>query len=181
MPEINGFAIGPNAATGRQIASIVTHRIPGTSVELQVNASAAPLLIGLAREFHRTVEPLVPGDCWGYEYLTVRGSERMSFHSAGIAVDLNAPAHPFGRRGTFDAGRAELCRALAAKFGCRWGGDADRWVEEMHFELALSRRAAHRLADRLGLGFGPDVRVAAFTGPGRAPVAASAAARSLAG
>jgi hypothetical protein len=148
--DINGFPVGATAETGRTAAKIKTYRVPGTAVDLPVRADIAPLLIGLAAEFHRTVEPLDPGTCWGYAYRLVRGGTTPSFHAAGIAVDLNAPKHSLGRRGTFTPAQAATCRALAAKYGCRWGGDYVSRADEMHFEVILPRSAAVALATRSG-------------------------------
>lgn len=148
--DINGFVVGATATAGREAARIRTFRVPGTTVDLPVCADVAPLLIGLAAEFHRTVEPLDPKACWGYAYRPVRGGTTPSFHAAGIAVDLNAPRHPLGRRGTFSAAQTAQCRALARKFGCRWGGDYVSRADEMHFEVILPRPAALALATRIG-------------------------------
>lgn len=150
MADINGFPIGESAETGRAVAKIETFRVPGTGVDLPVRSDIAPLLIGLATEFHETVEPLDAGSCWGYAYRLVRGGTTPSFHSAGIAIDLNAPRHPLGKPGTFSAAQAKACRALAGRYGCRWGGDYHGRVDEMHFEIIVSHAAALDLVAHLG-------------------------------
>jgi peptidoglycan hydrolase-like protein with peptidoglycan-binding domain len=149
MPDINGFPIGESADTGRAVAQIESFRVPGTDVVLPMRAEIAPLLIGLAAEFHERVEPLEPGTCWGYAYRLVRGGITPSFHSAGIAIDLNAPRHPLGRKGTFSPEQAQICHALASRYGCRWGGDYHGRVDEMHFEIILPRPEALDLVAEL--------------------------------
>jgi peptidoglycan hydrolase-like protein with peptidoglycan-binding domain len=151
--DINGFPVGASAETGRATANIRTYRVPGTTVDLPVCADVAPLLVGLAEEFHRTVEPLDGGSCWGYAYRNVRGGSTPSFHAAGIAVDLNAPKHPLGRRGTFTPAQTARCRELAATYGCRWGGNYAGRADEMHFEVILPRAEAISLAHRLSGGY----------------------------
>jgi peptidoglycan hydrolase-like protein with peptidoglycan-binding domain len=151
--DINGFPVGASAETGRATANIRTFRVPGTTVDLPVCADVAPLLVGLAEEFHRTVEPLDPRSCWGYAYRNVRGGTTPSFHAAGIAVDLNAPRHPLGRRGTFTPAQTSRCRELAAKYGCRWGGNYAGRADEMHFEVILPRAEAVALVQRIGEGY----------------------------
>lgn len=81
MAFINGFSvsISPSAIGVRSF------RVPGTSVYLPVRAEIAPLLVGAASEWHRYVEPLVPGWNWGWNYRRVTGGYGYSYHSAGIA------------------------------------------------------------------------------------------------
>lgn len=145
MVAINGFSVSSSPSYLR----VKSFRVPGTSTYLPVRSEIAPLLIGLAAEFHRTVEPLVRGWCWGYAYRPVTGGRSPSFHSAGIAIDLNAPRHPYGRRHTFSAGDATRCRALARKYGCRWGGDYRTNADEMHFEIIVPRLTALVMARKL--------------------------------
>lgn len=142
MPEINGFTVSDD----RSEIGIKTYRVPGTNVLLPVRSEIAPLLIGMARDFNRYVEPLRPGWCWGYAYRQVRGGGSWSFHSAGIAIDLNSVKHFYGARNTFSPRQASMCRALARKYGLRWGGDYRRTADEMHFEVILPRDRALVLA-----------------------------------
>ncbi len=137
MASILGFyASSSPSATG-----IKTFRVPGTTVLIPVKAEVAPILIGFAREFHLTVEPLRAGWCWGYAWRAIRGAFSLSKHAPGIAIDLNAPRHPLGRRGTFSPGQVRQIRALCQKYGLKWGGDWSR-PDEMHFEIIENRSAA---------------------------------------
>ena len=139
MPFINGFAVRSSPSS----LGVRNFRVPGTSVSLPVRADVAPLLIGFAAEFHRSVEPLTRGWNWGYAYRAVRGASRPSFHAAGIAIDLNAPRHPLGRRGTFSPRQRATILALCKKYGLRWGGSYRGRPDEMHFEVILPIAAAH--------------------------------------
>jgi hypothetical protein len=145
MPSINGFSVSsrPSAIGVRNVL------VPGTSVRLPVRGEVAPLLIGLAKEFNEKVERLRPGWNWGYAYRAVRGLSKPSFHAAGVAIDLNAPRHPLGKRNTFTPAQRAMCRALAKKYGCRWGGDYRLRKDEMHFEVILPRAQALALVRRL--------------------------------
>lgn len=129
MATLNGWSAG---------SGIKTYRVPGTSTYLPVKASAAPLLIGFAAEFNRTIQPLHTGWCWGYAYRAVRGYATLSYHAFGLAIDLNAPIHPLGRSGTFTWRQRVKINALAKKYGLRWGGNYSGRKDEMHFELILS-------------------------------------------
>ena len=142
MVSINGFLV----SSDRGEIGIRSYRVPGSHVTLPVRAEIAPLLVGFARDFHAHVQPLHAGWCWGYAFRPVRGGTTPSFHSAGLAIDLNAPTHPLGRRGTFKPERQRIIRQLASRYGLRWGGDYRFRADEMHFEVILNRRGALDLA-----------------------------------
>jgi hypothetical protein len=129
MVTLNGWS----AATG-----IKTYRVHDTSTYLPVKAAVAPLLIGFAHEFHHTVEHLHTGWCWGYAYRNVTGYSTLSYHAFGLAIDLNAPAHPLGVRGTFSYRQRLKINALCKKYGLRWGGNYSGRKDEMHFECILT-------------------------------------------
>jgi hypothetical protein len=120
-------------------------------VYLPVRADVAPLLIGAAAEFHLKVEKLHPGWCWGWAPRAVRGGTAPSFHSAAIAEDLNAPLHPLGTSParSFSSREIALCRAIARKYGLRWGGDYRGRKDPMHFEVVLSPAQARALIRKL--------------------------------
>ncbi|MCZ4151843.1 hypothetical protein BZG21_46535, partial [Escherichia coli] len=60
-----------------------------------------------------------------------------SEHSAGTAVDFNAPAHGLGLSGTFSGAQVRSIRRILADLdgAVRWGGDYAGRKDEMHFEL----------------------------------------------
>ncbi|NUP83920.1 MAG: hypothetical protein HOV96_40980, partial [Nonomuraea sp.] len=113
---------------------------------------AGQLLVWIANEYHRTVEPLVWPGCWGYAERAVRGGTDLSNHASGTAADFNAPAHPLGTapETTFDPAKLAAARALAdrtilrGKRIVRWGGDygvplrggvAGSRPDSMHWEI----------------------------------------------
>jgi hypothetical protein len=135
---------------------IKSYVIPGSSLKLRCAAAVAPLLIGFAAEFHALIEPLDgAADDWGYCFRMVRGSESaLSNHSSGTAIDLNSLKHPLGAIGTFDANKVPMIRALAKKYGLRWGGDYHLRKDEMHFEILLNSEQVEKLINKLGLEAG---------------------------
>ncbi len=143
MASINGFNVVQYGAS-----ELATYTVPGSDTRLSVRKEVAPLLIGLARDFHATVEPLDRKSCWGHAPRKVRGGSAWSYHAPGIAVDLNADAHPMGRRGTFNPSREAAVRALLAKYTYvggrlfRWGADYHTRADEMHFEIVVPRGVA---------------------------------------
>lgn len=119
---------------------IKSYAVPGTALKLRCAEKVAPLLIGFAAEFHALIEPLDQGtlDDWGYCFRMVRGTtDKLSNHSSGTAIDLNASKHPLGQIGTFEAGKVPMIRALAHKYGLTWGGDYRSRKDEMHFEISI--------------------------------------------
>jgi hypothetical protein len=152
MVAINGFLVSPSPAA----IGLKTYTVPGTAVRLSVRSDIAPLLIGCAVAYNQRVERLHDGWNWGYAYRLVRGGSTPSFHSAGIAIDLNAPAHPIGTSPTANYSGAQItqCRAIARQFGLRWGGDYNGRKDGMHFEVIISHTAAVALARQIQSGGG---------------------------
>ena len=132
---------------------IKSFKVPGTDLKIRCAKKAAPLLIGLAAEFHETIEPIDKGtlDDWGYAFRMIRGStDSLSNHSSGTAIDVNAIKHPLGKRNTFTDKQEIIIRQIAAKYGCKWGGDWKR-ADEMHFEIDLNRKQVKERIKALGL------------------------------
>lgn len=128
------------------------YKVEGTSLKIRCAEKVAPLLINFAREFNELIEPLEGGalDDWGYCYRDVRGVPgKLSNHSSGTAIDLNAAKHPLGKGGTFDAAKVPMIKALAKKYGLTWGGDWAR-KDEMHFEINLDAAKTAALITKLG-------------------------------
>jgi hypothetical protein len=133
---------------------ITSYLVKGTSRKLKCAESVGPLLAAFAAEFHTLIEPIDEGtfDDWGYAFRMVRGStDRLSCHSSGTAIDLNATKHPLGKVGTFPAEKVPMIRALAKKYGLKWGGDYKGRADEMHFEVEVNTAKAKALIASLGL------------------------------
>lgn len=94
-------------------------------------------------QFLTELEPLIdggfmPGTCWGFEARNIAGTNTRSFHSYGLAVDVNAPYN--GRGGNGGHGRFQIPRtaiAVANKYGIESGLQWD-YTDPMHFEIHLS-------------------------------------------
>ena len=132
---------------------IKSYPVPGTKLKLRCAEKVAPLLIGFAAEFHNLIEPLDEGalDDWGYCFRDVRNVPgKLSNHSSGTAIDLNASRHPLGKAGTFDAEKVPMLKALAKKYALTWGGEWTR-RDEMHFEVSIDGTRVAALIMKLGL------------------------------
>jgi len=134
---------------------ITSYKVEGTNLKLRCAEGCGPLIAAFAAEFHALIEPIDGGalDDWGYCYRMVRGTtDKLSNHSSGTAIDLNATKHPLAKAGTFPAEKVPMIKALAKKYGLTWGG-ADNWKrkDEMHFEVAITPEKAKQLITKLGL------------------------------
>ncbi|MCX4468973.1 M15 family metallopeptidase [Micromonospora sp. NBC_01655] len=143
---------GWKAGSPEQIGGLDTSKVAGVAFPQGVRRGpVATVLHFLAYQLHTRVEPLHPGWCWGYHYKQIEGSDDLSNHASGTAVDFNAPEHPMGKRNTFSpAQRAEIRKILAELDGVvRWGGDYTGRPDDMHFEIVGSVAQVERLAARL--------------------------------
>lgn len=87
-------------------------------------------------QFHRHVEALIPGDCWGYEWRRATHSpQSLSCHASGTAADVNAPLHGDGASGTFTPVQVDWIHQILRDVGgvVAWRDDIP---DEMHFEIA---------------------------------------------
>ena len=133
---------------------IKSYPIKGTDIKIKAAAGCGPLLAEFAAQFHLLIEPIDTGglDDWGYCYRMVRGTtDKLSNHSSGTALDLNASKHPLGKAGTFPLEKVPMIQALAKKYGLAWGGDYRGRKDEMHFEMTLKPEQASKLITKLGL------------------------------
>jgi len=134
--------------------NVKPYPIKGTNLKIRCAAGAGELLAAFAAEFNELIEPIDEGklDDWAYAFRMVRGTtDKLSCHSSGTAIDLNATQHPLGKVGTFPLEKVPMIRALAKKYGLTWGGDYRGRKDEMHFELHVNREQASKLITKLGL------------------------------
>ena len=146
----NGYPASKDPAA----INIKSYPVKGTDRKLRCAESVGPLLAAFAAEFHELIEPIDNGglDDWGYAFRMVRGTtDKLSNHSSGTAIDLNATRHALGKVGTFPAEKVPMIRALAKKYGLKWGGDYVNRKDEMHFEVEVSAAKAKALIVSLGL------------------------------
>lgn len=100
---------------------------------------------GLWSALLSALAPSIPGGIktlGGYENrANVNNPSMASFHSYGLAMDVNAPWNPNGVSGYGRAGQyiipSGAAHSLAARYGMLWGGDFNGTPDPMHFEIHL--------------------------------------------
>jgi len=134
--------------------NVKPYPVKGTNLKIRCAAGAGELLAAFAAEFHELIEPIDEGklDDWAYAFRMVRGTtDKLSCHSSGSAIDLNALLHPLGKRGTFPLEKVPMIQALSKKYGLKWGGDFKSRADEMHWEVNVTPAKAKALIQTLGL------------------------------
>lgn len=121
------------------------------------SGDAHTILNELGRRFNAEVEAIRKDWSWGYAYRNVRGASIHSEHSAGTAVDFNAPEHGLGRVGTFSSAQVKAIRRILADLdgAVRWGGDYAGRKDEMHFELQGGTAKLAKVAAKIKGGVKP--------------------------
>lgn len=101
-------------------------------VPFTVAKDAAPKFEALLNDLEASGYPIRGDQSGGYNYRTIAGTNTLSNHAHGNAVDVNWSENARGTAGNIPPG---LARDLAAKHGMTWGGD---WKnpDPMHFEIA---------------------------------------------
>lgn len=133
---------------------ISTYTISGTTQKLALRRGpVATVLLYVAAQWHRRVEPIHVGWCWGYAERPIRGGVVLSNHASGTAIDLNAPAHPMGvaTSKTLSAKQIATIRQIMKECSglVRWGGEWTTRPDAMHFEINGTSAQITALAARL--------------------------------
>lgn len=78
--------------------------------------------------------------CWGFACRAIAGTSTPSNHSWGLAVDINAPSNPRGKK--LKTNMPSWMPDLWNAYGFRWGGDYVKDPDAMHYEFMGSRHDA---------------------------------------
>ena len=161
------MATSQNGYRANDRSLIASYKVPGGKISMR-KGDVATVLSYVANRFHSEVEPLKwPGN-WGYAERKIRGGSSLSNHASGTAIDLNAPAHYLGARGTFSAKQVRAIRRILKDCGgvVRWGGDYRGRKDEMHFEINAGTAAVARVAKAIRAGKKPGPSGGAVSGGG---------------
>lgn len=127
---------GSPAGSGGQLATITTSK-KGKST--QVAASLAPQFQAMIDELENVYGYEIYS-IGGYNYRYIGKTSTLSWHSGGIAIDINPRENPFGPNYITDmpaGGTGSEMVALANKYGMGWGGAwTGKSKDAMHFSAA---------------------------------------------
>jgi hypothetical protein len=140
------------ASSNKRTISVELFKVAGVEFVGGVKAGDVADVLGyVLMRVHLEVEKLVPGWCWGWAYRAVRAGSSLSNHASGTAVDVNAPVHPLGKRGTFSPQQRDRIRDVLSDVDgvVRWGGNYNGRPDEMHFEINAGPAAVAVVAARL--------------------------------
>lgn len=84
----------------------------------------------------------------GYNYRNIAGTNKLSNHAFGNAIDINPQANPMGRNLVTDMPTG--ISAIAARNGFDWGGDWKSKKDAMHFEISQAKSAGAALEKLAG-------------------------------
>lgn len=139
---------------------LMVFKVPGADRRLTLRADVGKYLAEFAGEYHAKVMPIDKGRLDDWSYTTPRpgrASSRISDHSGGVAIDLNAIGE--GRQGrrlswflAHPVKYANLRRLLRKYKLLEWGGDYKTFVDPMHFTFKYGVNAATVKAEMRRLG-----------------------------
>jgi hypothetical protein len=98
---------------------------------------------GLIGDLESSGYGIKPKESGGYNYRNIAGTNKLSQHAHGNAIDINWMDNARGTPGNIPP---DLARQLAQKHGMKWGGD---WKnpDPMHFEVAVPGQPGHTFGD----------------------------------
>ena len=125
------------ASEDKNEINVKNYIIAGTDRHFSMREEVAPVLGAFLAEFHKLVEPIDVGtyDDWGHYFRAVRGMTKLSNHSSGTAIDVNATKHGLGLKHTFKPEKVKIIQSLLVKYGLGWGGNYRVRKDDMHFEI----------------------------------------------
>lgn len=161
------MAVSQNGYRANDRSLIASYKVPGGKISMR-KGDVATILVYVAKRFDSEVEPLVwPGN-WGYAERKIRGGSSLSNHASGTAIDLNAPRHYLGARGTFTSRQVKVIKSILSDLQgvIRWGGNYSGRKDEMHFEINAGTARVREVAKAIRAGKKPGPSGGATASPG---------------
>lgn len=123
--------------TGIDLAKIAT----SSGLGADVNAKYAPQFQGFIKDLEGTGYKI--SSIGGYNYRNIAGTNKLSNHAFGDAIDINPQQNPMGKNLVTDL--PSNVGDMAAKYGLSWGGAWNSKKDAMHFEVSNSSDASKAL------------------------------------
>lgn len=144
-----------NGYVAKDASLIGKYTVPGTKVTVNIRkGDVSVVLLHFMAWFNTAIQPLRQSDTGGYNPRSIAGSNTLSNHASGTAVDLRWDDHPMGKVGTFTKAQFVKIHAQLAFYDgvIRWGGDYTGRKDEMHFEINKAPAAVALIATKCKTG-----------------------------
>jgi len=156
----NGWSASPVRAD----INVVPFVVAGVAFPAGVRGGDVEVVLRyLCEQMHARVEKLRKGWCWGHNFRINRNANNLSCHGSATAVDVNAPAHPNGKKGTWSRRQIKRIRKITEvelEGVVRCGEFFRGTTDGMHFEIVGTPAEVKRVADKLRARKVPKVRKA---------------------
>lgn len=170
-------APGSSSSAGSSLASAIGGNASGRAPVIPVARSSLPDIVGMtksgnqlttissagglstsvnasyASNFQGFINDLEAGgyrisSLGGYNHRNIAGTNRLSNHAFGNAIDINPLTNPMGRSLVTDM--PANVGDMASKWGLSWGGNWNSKKDAMHFEVNPASDALAKLASSTG-------------------------------
>lgn len=156
-PAFNNYNVKSLGWPVGNASVIVPYSYKGTPFPGGVHRDTVPLWNALLDELtgRLGVKLMNPG-CWGYNNRSIRSGGTPSFHSAGLALDVSAPANPYlASGGSAKHSIPDAAAGVARSLGMEWGGAWTSPKDYQHFEIHLTPAQVKTVAARLSVATPP--------------------------
>lgn len=138
------------ASAGSTKGGISLSQVSTQGLVAKVDAAYADRFQGLFNDLTKSGYKISSLGEGGYSYRNVAGTNNLSKHAFGDAVDINPRQNPqaYGATGNFAASGIDPA-ALARQNGLKWGGDWNK-PDTMHFQVDKSIKTLGDSADTAG-------------------------------
>ena len=124
-------------------------RVPGTKRDLKLRKDVGPYVIAFASEYHQQIAPIDVGtlDDWAYHPPRKgNASNKISDHSGGVAIDLNATEEGSQSKSNVWWARHPIksyrMKVLLRKYRLlEWGGSYRNFYDPMHLTIKTNDAA----------------------------------------
>ena len=113
--------------------SRLADQVPFKFITGRVHKDIHDLMYLLCEETERRGYRIRPEWSWGYSSRPIGNTTRPSFHSWGLAIDINAPVNPMKNPLTTDM--PSWMPEMWESYGFRWGGNYRGTPDAMHYEF----------------------------------------------
>lgn len=144
----------------KDLKTVVIEPVKGFRVRVVDNPNVVAVFTYLVQQYHARVDDVTephPMDDWGFYYKPNANSPwKLSRHSGGIAIDVDATEHPnnVSVAKTFTSAQVSEIHKILDELDdvVRWGGDYTHTIDGMHFEINVRPGDLHEIGGKIRRG-----------------------------